>query len=73
MTKISFLIEDDFIEEFIQQLPKDKVTVIEEDFEDNKKLLKEVLEKYMKDKDGFISYNESMKNINEWFLKREEV
>jgi predicted nucleic-acid-binding protein len=67
MTKISLLIDDEYIEEFIQSLPKEKVLVIEHNFEENKKLLADALEEYRQNQGDFVPYYESMKNISSWF------
>ncbi len=72
MTTIHLLIEDDFVEEFISGLPKAKITVIEEDFQQNKKLLYDELQDYKSDKRIVTSYYESMKEMNNW-LKEKEV
>ena len=71
MTKIHLLIEDDYIEEFMSNLPKDKVVVIEHDFEENKKKLQNVLQNHKDNKEKFIPYYESMKALNEWFKAKE--
>lgn len=71
MTKVSLLIEDSYIEEFMKQLPKGKVIVIEENFETNKKLLESVLNQYEENKEEFVPYYESMKNISTWFKEQE--
>ena len=71
MTTIHLLIEDDFVEEFMASLPKDKITVIEEDFKENKKVLLNELEDYMKDKKSVTQYYESMKEMNEWLQEKE--
>lgn len=72
MTTIHLLIEDDFVEEFISGLAKDKITVIEEDFQENKKLLHAQLQHYNSDKSVVAPYHESMKEMNNW-LKEKEV
>lgn len=72
MTTIHLLIEDDFVEEFMSGLPKDKITVIEEDFQENKKFLHDTLQDYNSDKSNVIPYYNSMKEMNNW-LKEKEV
>jgi len=66
-TKIQLLIEDDYIEEFMASLPKDKVSVIELDFQANEKKLHKVVQDYRESKEDFIPYFKSMKNISSWF------
>jgi len=71
MTKINLLVDDEYIDEFVQSLPKDKVIVVENNFEENKELLAQMLDAYLNDKEKFIPYYESMKNISSWFQKKE--
>lgn len=72
MTTIHLLIEDDFVEEFMADLPKDKITVIEEDFKENKKLLYDELQEYKSGKSSVTPYYESMKKMSHW-LKEQEI
>jgi len=72
MQKIQLLIEDDFLEQFMESLPKDKVYVIEEDFQNNKELLKKAFQEYETNSSNFIPYNESMKLINNWLKEKEQ-
>jgi hypothetical protein len=59
-TIIHLLIDNAYIEEFMQKLPKDKVIVIEEDFKQNKKLYENSLKEYLDDDKKFTTYYESM-------------
>jgi len=70
MTKITLLIKDDYIDSFMQELPRDKVIVIEEDFNENIEKLTNVLKEYNSDRSEFISYYDSMKNIKNWLEQR---
>lgn len=72
MITLHLLVEDDYIENFVEQLPKEKVIIIEEDFQENKEKLQAVLQDYRDNKDEFTPYSKSMQNINEW-LKDKEV
>lgn len=71
MIKIHLLIEEEYIQEFMQNLPKDKVKVIEEDFEQNKTLLQNELEQYKDSTSKYLTYNESMKNLSTWLSGKE--
>lgn len=71
MTTIHLLIEDDFVESFMASLPKDKITAIEEDFKENKKLLNDELQHYNDDKSAVVPYYESMKELNNWLQEKE--
>ena len=70
MITIHLQIEEDYIETFMMTLPKDKVIVIEENFKENKELLKDSLLSYQKENQEFIPYYDSMKNIDTWFEEK---
>jgi len=69
---VHLLIEDDYIEDFMKMLPRDKVAVIEEDFKDNRDLLQKELQKYHDGADSFGMYYESMTLLNGWLHEREK-
>ena len=66
MTKLHLLVDDDYIEEFVNSFDNNKVKIIEEDFEDNKKLLFSELEKYKSNKEGFIDLSENISKMSNW-------
>ncbi|MCD6172433.1 MAG: hypothetical protein J7J96_01425 [Sulfurimonas sp.] len=70
---IHLQVEDDYIEELMSILPKDKVIVIEEDFKENKKLLENELKNYRDKPASFISYNESIKRLNNEYFKLKAI
>ncbi len=72
MITIHLQVEDDYIDTFMESLPKDKVVVIEENFKDNQQKLHEVLNLYKKSPDVFVSYYDSMKDIGSWLDMRKE-
>ncbi len=72
MRTIHLLVEDDYIESFVEGLPKDMVIVIEEDFRANQKMIEDTLQIYKDDKSDFIPYMQSMKDLNSW-LKEKEI
>ena len=72
MITIHLQIEDDYIDEFMNSLPKDNVIVIEEDFKENKKLLQDELKSYQDNPNDFIPYNDSMKDMTLWLEEREK-
>lgn len=69
-TKVQLLVDDDFVEEFMNSLPKDKVSIIELDFQANQDKLKKALQEYQDDSDSFVPYFKSMKNISAWFNEK---
>jgi len=71
MQTIHLQIEDDYIEEFFDVISKDKVIIIEKDFDENKILLANELEKYQNNKDSFIVYSESLTNIDNYLKEIE--
>jgi len=68
---IHLLVDDDYIDGFVDGLPKDKVTIVEQDFQENKKLLQDELESYQDNSIEFIPYSQSMKNITLWLNDRD--
>ena len=71
MQTIHLQIEDDYIKEFFDVISKDKVIIIEKDFDENKILLANELEKYQNNKDSFIVYSESLTNIDNYLKEIE--
>lgn len=69
MKTIELLIEDDFYEEFLQTLPKDKVTVCDEVFIDSQKNFRKELDSFYKDEADFTSYFDTMKEVDAWIKK----
>lgn len=70
MQILHLLIEDDYIEEFVSSLPRDKVTIVEKEFDENKKLLQDELEKYNNEDIETKPYHESMQNLNIWLKEK---
>lgn len=72
MTTLHLLIEDEYVEGFVNSLDKEKVKVIEAEFELNKSLIQDVVNSYTSDKDLFTPYYDSMKEMSIW-LKEQEL
>ncbi len=66
MITLHLLVEDDYIQTFVESFQKDKVIIIEKEFEENKKLIQAQLQVYKDNISKFSSYSESMININNW-------
>jgi len=66
MEKVSLLIDNDFINEFMQSLPKDKIVVVENNFDTNVELFNTTLKDYENNKINLVSYNESAKDLTIW-------
>lgn len=71
MKKVHLLVEDDYLETFMDSLPKEKVIAVEEDFEKNQKLLQDAFEEYKENQSSFLPYYESMKDVSNWLKMRE--
>lgn len=71
MKQIHLLVEDDYIETFIAELPKGKATVIEKDFTENQEHLKDGFSNYLDNKSTLLPYYESMKELSIWLKERE--
>jgi uncharacterized protein YdcH (DUF465 family) len=72
MKTIELLIEDDFYEEFLQTLPKDKVTIRDEVFVNNQKKFRKELDSFYTNEAGFTSYFDNMKEVDTWIKKEYE-
>ena len=71
MIKIHLLIEEDYIHEFMTTIPKDKIKVIEENFEENKILLYNERKKVDTTEEVYSTYSDSMKSITKWLEEKE--
>ena len=71
MQIIHLLVEDDYIQSFVDGLEKDKVSIVEKEFDDNKKNLQETLDIYNENRSEFKLYYESMKNVSNWLTSKE--
>ncbi|MEA3229045.1 MAG: hypothetical protein U9P38_08255 [Campylobacterota bacterium] len=70
MIKINLLVEEEYIDTFMTTLPQDKVIVIEENFEQNRELLKNELSKCTQNSDDLLSYTDSIKELDRWLEKK---
>ncbi len=70
MEKVSLLIDDDFIDEFMNSLPKDKIVVVEDSFNKNVELFNNNIDDYKNDKLELTSYYDSSKDLTVWFEER---
>ena len=70
MQTIHLQVEDDYIEELMGLISRDKVIVLEENFKENRDLLQEALQHYRDDKEDFIPYYESMTELDSWMQER---
>lgn len=73
MKTIQLQIEDDYIEEFLNSLPKDKVTLIDDLFLDNQSKFKKELESFMKNETNFKPHLENMKEMDNWLKEAEDA
>jgi len=71
MATIHLLIDDDFVDSFVQSLPREKITIIEKDFEENKIVLQKTLQSYVDATESFIPYQESMEELSSWLSTKE--
>jgi len=73
MKTVQLQIEDDFFEEFLETLPKDKVTLIDQVFTDNQNKFAKELERYKSGAEGFRSHPENMKVLDSWLKEAENA
>lgn len=71
MINIHLLVDESYIEELMLLLPKDKVRVVEKNFEENQVLLQDSLEAYRTGVGSFIPCKESIEQINTWLEEKQ--
>ncbi len=69
-TLIHLLVDNAYIEQLMQELPKDKVVVVEESFKENKKLFEAEVQNYKSNNLKTKDYYESMRELNSWLDKQ---
>jgi len=67
-TLVHLLIDNDYIEQLMQELPKGKVRVVEENFKNHKKLFEDEVVKYKNGNLETKDYYESMKGLNDEYF-----
>ena len=70
MQTIHLQVEDDYVDELMGLLSRDKAIVVEENFRENRDVLQEALQHYKDDKADFIPYYESMMQLDSWLQER---
>ena len=70
MINLHLLVDESYIEEFVQSFPAEKVRIVEHNFEENKKLFERLFDAYTSQKEAVYLYSESIQNTNEWLEKR---
>ncbi len=71
MKTIQLQIEDDFFEEFMQTLPKDKVILIDQTFQNNQNKFIKAFNDYKNSPETFRSHLENMKELDHWLKEAE--
>ena len=69
MQTIQIEVKDSYLEKFLnllQALPQDKIKIIDQQFQEDKKMLEEVLRKYRNGEGEFVPYEEGMEEIDIW-------
>ena len=67
-TIIHLLVNNDYIEQLMKELPKDKVVIIEENFKENKKLFEDEIQNYKDNNLETKDYYESMRELNDEYF-----
>ena len=70
MTTIHLLVEDEYLQTLMQNLPKDKVHVIEAEFGTNSLALESSFSSCVEDAE-LKSYSQSMREMSSWLQERE--
>ena len=71
MTSLHLLIEDDYIDEFAQALPKDKVRIVEKNFDENKQKLQTAFEAYCENNTQVKPLQNSMQDLKIWLDQKD--
>ncbi len=71
MVTLHLLVEDDYVEDFVNSLDKDKVKIVEEDFKSNIEVIGETLKEYKSNPENFVPYYSSMKEMSIWLKEKE--
>lgn len=72
MKTIQLRVQDEFVDELLQMLPRDKVKVMDKGFFDNQNKLHKELESFLNATTEFIPYHEDMKETDSWIKKGQE-
>ena len=72
MKTVQLQIEDDFYDEFLETLPRDKVTVLDQFYIDNQNKFVKELDSFKSGAQEFTSHLENMKEIDSWLKEAEE-
>lgn len=72
MKTVHLQVQDDFLEDLLSMLPKDKVRVLDQNFLDTQKKFQEELENFKNKQDNFPPYHEDMKEMDNWLKDRGE-
>ena len=66
MKTLQLRVHDEFVDELLEMLPKDKVKVVDQKFLDNQNRLHEELDAVLQKETELVLYYEEMKTINSW-------
>ena len=69
MKTVKLKIDDDFYDELVQMLPKNKASIVDESFLNHQKALKDELENYKNANTSFTLYQSSIDKTNRWVEK----
>jgi len=69
MKTVELKIDDDFYDELVKMLPKNKTTIVDDNFLKHQKILKEELENYKNENLSFTLYQSSIDKTNKWVEK----
>jgi len=69
MKTVELKIDDDFYDELVKMLPKNKASIVDDNFLEHQKVLKEELENYKNENLSFTLYQSSIDKTNKWVEK----
>jgi len=66
MKTVEIKIDDDFYDELLSMLPKNRASVVDDNFLEHQKVLQEELENYKNENLPFTLYQSSIDKTNKW-------
>ena len=70
MKTVELKIDDGFYDELVQMLPKNRVSIVDENFLNHQKILKDELENYKNANISFTLYQSSIEKTNSWVERK---
>jgi len=70
MKTVELKIDNDYYDELVQMLPKNRVSIVDESFLNHQKILKDELANYKNENISFTLYQSSIEKTNSWVERK---